>query len=67
MSDTDTAVAQAYGSYGSKTFMGKEYLGVYRDTFLIDPEGKLAAIYRRVKPDAHIAQVLEDVARLQQG
>ncbi|WP_448533089.1 thioredoxin-dependent thiol peroxidase [Parathermosynechococcus lividus] len=67
LSDTDTAVAQAYGSYGSKTFMGKEYLGVYRDTFLIDPEGKLAAIYRRVKPDAHIAQVLEDVARLQQG
>ncbi|WP_448525364.1 thioredoxin-dependent thiol peroxidase [Parathermosynechococcus lividus] len=67
LSDADTAVAQAYGSYGPKTFMGREYLGVYRDTFLIDPEGKLAAIYRRVKPDAHIAQVLEDVARLQQG
>ncbi len=67
LADTDTTVAQAYGSYGPKKFMGKEYLGVYRDTFLIDPEGKIAAIYRRVKPDAHIAQVLADLARLQEG
>ncbi|XFA73991.1 thioredoxin-dependent thiol peroxidase [Thermosynechococcaceae cyanobacterium Okahandja] len=67
LADTDTRVAQAYGSYGPKKFMGKEYLGVYRDTFVIDPEGKIAAIYRRVKPDAHIAQVLADLARLQEG
>ncbi|AXY67305.1 thioredoxin-dependent thiol peroxidase [Thermosynechococcus sichuanensis E542] len=65
LADVDTSVAQAYGSYGPKKFMGKEYLGVYRDTFLIDPTGKIAAIYRRVKPDAHVAQVLADLERLQ--
>ncbi|MDM7325573.1 MAG: thioredoxin-dependent thiol peroxidase [Thermosynechococcus sp. Uc] len=65
LSDADASVAQAYGSYGPKKFMGKEYLGVYRDTFIIDPAGKIAAIYRRVKPDAHVAQVLADLERLQ--
>lgn len=65
LADEDTNVAQAYGSYGPKKFMGKEYLGVYRDTFVIDPTGKIAAIYRRVKPDAHVAQVLADLERLQ--
>ncbi|MFN3679496.1 thioredoxin-dependent thiol peroxidase [Thermosynechococcus sp.] len=65
LADVDTSVAQAYGSYGPKKFMSKEYLGVYRDTFLIDPTGKIAAIYRRVKPDAHVAQVLADLERLQ--
>lgn len=65
LADEDTSVAQAYGSYGPKKFMGKEFLGVYRDTFLIDPTGKVAAIYRRVKPDAHVAQVLADLERLQ--
>ncbi|MFN4066172.1 MAG: thioredoxin-dependent thiol peroxidase [Thermosynechococcus sp.] len=65
LADEDTSVAQAYGSYGPKKFMGKEYLGVYRDTFLIDPTGKIAAIYRRVKPEAHVVQVLADLERLQ--
>ncbi|MFN4280312.1 thioredoxin-dependent thiol peroxidase [Thermosynechococcus sp.] len=65
LADEDTSVAQAYGSYGPKKFMGRESLGVYRDTFLIDPMGKIAAIYRRVKPDAHVAQVLADLERLQ--
>ncbi|URR35882.1 thioredoxin-dependent thiol peroxidase [Thermosynechococcus sp. HN-54] len=65
LADVDTTVAQAYGSYGPKKFMGKDYLGVYRDTFLIDPTGKIAAIYRRVKPDAHVAQVLADLERRQ--
>ncbi|WP_298614221.1 thioredoxin-dependent thiol peroxidase [uncultured Thermosynechococcus sp.] len=65
LADVDAGVAQAYGSYGPKKFMGKESFGVYRDTFIIDPTGKIAAIYRRVKPEAHVAQVLADLERLQ--
>ncbi|MDG2992172.1 thioredoxin-dependent thiol peroxidase [Candidatus Synechococcus calcipolaris G9] len=58
--DLDGTVARAYDSYGPKKFMGKEYEGIYRNTFLIDPQGNLAGIYLKVKPDAHIDQVMAD-------
>src|SRR5918999_1219430 len=41
LADTDHAVADAYGVYGEKSFMGKKYMGVDRKTFLIDEEGKI--------------------------
>ena len=62
--DCDAAVATAYESYGWKKFMGKEYQGIYRQTFIINPDGNLAKIYRKVKPEPHAAQVLEDLAEL---
>jgi thioredoxin-dependent peroxiredoxin len=62
--DTDAAVATAYESYGPKKFMGKDLVGIYRNTFLIDPEGKVAKIYRKVKPLGHAAMVLADLAQL---
>jgi thioredoxin-dependent peroxiredoxin len=65
LSDPDAHVARAYESYGAKKFMGKEYEGVYRQTFLINPQGQLAKIYRKVKPDAHAEQVLQDLETLQ--
>ena len=58
--DENATVAIAYESYGLKKFMGKEFMGVYRSTFLIDPEGKIEKIYRKVKPANHAAQILED-------
>ena len=63
--DPDAEVARAYDSYGPKKFMGKEYEGVYRQTFVIDPQGKLAQIYRKVKPAEHASQVLQDLEGLQ--
>lgn len=64
--DPDATVAKAYESYGPKKFMGKDYEGIYRNTFLIDPQGYLAGIYLKVKPDAHITQVMADLVARQE-
>ncbi len=59
--DVNAEVATAYESYGPKKFMGKELTGIYRNTFLIDPEGNIAKIYQKVKPDTHPTQILADI------
>ncbi|BAU40640.1 MULTISPECIES: thioredoxin-dependent thiol peroxidase [Cyanophyceae] len=64
LTDADGAVGTAYESYGLKKFMGKEYMGISRNTFLIDPDGKIAKVYLKVKPDNHATQILEDLAAL---
>lgn len=64
LTDADAQVATAYESYGLKKFMGREYMGVSRHTFLINPEGKIAKVYLKVKPEEHAAQVLADLAAL---
>lgn len=61
--DRDAAVATAYGSYGLKKFMGKEYMGVMRHTVVIDATGKIERVYRKVKPEPHPAEVLADLRR----
>jgi thioredoxin-dependent peroxiredoxin len=63
--DPDALVAKAYGSYGPKKFMGKSYEGVYRQTFVIDPSGRIAQLYRKVKPETHAAEVLKEIVSLQ--
>jgi thioredoxin-dependent peroxiredoxin len=60
--DPEAQVATLYESYGLKKFMGKEYMGIMRHTFVIDPEGKIARIYLKVKPETHAAQVIEELA-----
>lgn len=59
--DEDGTVAATYDSYGPKKFMGKEYLGVSRNTFVIGPDGHIEKIYRKVKPEPHAAQILADL------
>jgi thioredoxin-dependent peroxiredoxin len=59
--DEDATVAKAYDSYGLKKFMGKEYNGIYRQTFVIDAAGKIEKIYTKVKPDGHALQILTDL------
>lgn len=58
LSDPDHSVASAYGSWGLKKFMGREYEGIKRNTFLIDEEGKVARVWEAVKPDGHADEVL---------
>jgi peroxiredoxin Q/BCP len=58
-SDPEHQVAEAYGTWVQKTFMGRKYMGFERSSFLVDKDGKIAAIWRKVKPDVHAAQVLE--------
>lgn len=62
--DTDGAVATTYGCYGLKKFMGKEYMGITRSTFIISPDGVLEKIYRKVKAATHADTVLADLATL---
>lgn len=62
--DRDGAVAAAYGSYGPKKFMGKEYTGIHRSTFVIGPDGRIEKIYRKVKPESHAAEILADLLAL---
>ena len=59
--DTEAELSTAYGVYGLKKFMGKEFMGINRTTFVIDPEGNLAKIYRKVKAEPHPAEVLADL------
>ena len=55
-------VATTYGSYGLKKFMGREYMGMMRHTFVIDPQGKFELIYLKVKADIMADQILNDLA-----
>lgn len=67
LADEEKSVIRAYGTWGKKKFMGREFDGILRQSFLIDPRGKLAKHYPKVKPEAHAAEVLADVAALSAG
>ena len=54
-------VASSFDSYGLKKFMGREYMGMMRHTFVIDPEGKIEFIYLKVKADKMANQILQDL------
>jgi len=58
LADEDHAVAEKYGVWVEKSFAGKKYMGVERSTFVIDAEGNLSKVMRRVKPDTHADDVL---------
>ncbi len=60
--DPEAQVATAYGVYGLKKFMGKEFLGISRTTFVIGPDGNIEKIYRKVKPETHAAELLAELA-----
>ena len=65
LSDPDHAVIAAYGAWGPKKFMGKEYEGIRRETFLIDPTGKIVKKYPDVTPKDHAVLILKDFDALQ--
>ena len=62
LADTDRSIAEAYGVWGEKKFMGRTYMGVHRTTFLIDEKGKIKKIFEKVKPEDHASEVLEAFA-----
>jgi thioredoxin-dependent peroxiredoxin len=62
LADPEHEVAEQYGVWGERKYMGKTYMGVERSTFLIDEDGRIAKVMRRVKPDTHASQVLEALA-----
>ncbi len=66
LSDVDRKVLEMYGALGLKKRFGKEYLGVIRSTFLIDPEGRVRKVWRNVRVNGHVDEVLETLKSLQQ-
>ncbi len=59
LASDSSGVAEAYGSWGEKSMYGKTYMGIDRSTFLIDKEGKIVRIWRKVKVPGHAAEVME--------
>ena len=58
LADPEHTVAEEYDVWKQKSFAGKKYMGIERSTFLIDSDGKVAKVMRRVKPDTHAEDVL---------
>ena len=58
LADADHAVAEKYGVWGEKSMYGKKYMGVARTTFVIGPDGKIARVFEKVKPEGHDQEVL---------
>jgi peroxiredoxin len=64
LADTETELCQLYGVWGLRKFMGREYMGIGRSTFVIDKSGKLAHVDYKVKAKGHAQAILEIVQGL---
>jgi len=64
--DSEKEVLRAYGAWGKKKMYGKEYEGVIRTTYLIDPEGNVAAVWPKVRVKGHVEAVLQKLKELTQ-
>ena len=65
LSDEDKEVLKAYGAWGLKKMYGKEYEGVIRSTFIIDPNGEIVAEWRKVRVKGHVEEVKNKLKQLQ--
>jgi len=62
LADTNKEVSKKFGVWGKKKFMGREYMGIVRSTFLVNEKGKIFKVYAKVKAAGHSKQVLDDFA-----
>ena len=62
--DPDHVVAEQYGAWREKTLYGKKSMGIVRSTYLIDAKGRVAKVFKAVKPDVHAGQVLAALTEL---
>jgi peroxiredoxin Q/BCP len=65
LADEDHAVAERYGTWVEKSNYGRKYMGIQRATFLVDPDGKIAHVWPKVKAEGHAADVLATIAATQ--
>lgn len=66
LADTDHTVCELYGVWGRKKFMGKEYDGVFRTTFLIDKDSTILRVFENVKPEGHSQEVLKVIEEIRE-
>ena len=64
LADPDHQIASAYGVWGRKKFMGREYDGILRTTFLIGPDSRIIKVFENVKPAEHSVEVLAELKTL---
>lgn len=67
LSDEEKVVIKAYKAWGKKKFLGKEFEGTLRKTYLIDPEGNMAKTYEKVNPLLHAKEIVRDIDDFQKG
>ncbi len=65
LSDESHEMIEAYGSWGVKKFMGREYEGIKRNTYIINPDGMIVKEYEGVNPAKHAAEIINDLQKLQ--
>ncbi len=65
LADEDKELCTSYGVWQLKKFMGREYMGVVRSTFIINPDGKIVALWEKVKVKGHVEEVREKLRQLQ--
>jgi len=63
LSDPGAEVCNAYGVYGTKSFLGREFLGIHRTTFVIDSRGTIRGVFPKVKVREHAQEVLRFIRR----
>jgi peroxiredoxin Q/BCP len=61
LSDESLDTIKAYGAWGKKKLYGREYDGIFRNTYLINPQGEIVKTYQSVKPDLHRQEILDDL------
>ena len=64
LADTDHKVAEAFGVWKQKSFMGKKYMGVERSTFIIDRDGRIAKVFPKVSVNGHAEEVYAALQQL---
>jgi len=64
LSDPTAETIQAFGSWKKKKFMGREHMGISRDTYLINPEGEIVKKYEGVNPMTHFEEIVKDLGSL---
>ena len=64
LADVDHRVAEAYGAWGEKSMYGRRYHGILRSTFVIDPDGRIAHVFHKVRPKGHAAEILATLGTL---
>ncbi|MCS6988777.1 MAG: thioredoxin-dependent thiol peroxidase [Chloroherpetonaceae bacterium] len=64
LADAEKKIVRDYGVWAKKKFMGKEYMGTNRVTYIIDEEGKIARVFAKVKPETHAEEVLQALQTL---
>lgn len=61
LSDESGDVIKSYGAWGEKSMFGKKYMGILRNTYLINPKGEIEKTYEKVKPELHSEEILKDL------